>query len=553
LTRVALVNPRDSCIPIQDYAVYENLGLALLGASLRQRGYEVKIIDGYAECLSNEEVARRVAAFRPSVVGFTCTFQSYHDTQVISERLRDLLPGAHLTLGGEHATYAADSILSSSTAFDSIVRGEGEVTLCELVRAVESGFDLGTVEGLYRRSGDGVVKNRERRSIEDLDSLPFAARDTLARCAESGRPVLIGMLGSRGCAYRCSFCNANGFFRLGGGNSVRRRSPANIVAEVSQIYRDYARDLLRRGVDVELYFYDATFITKGPRSKQWAREIAEGLISEGVSIPFKAFVRADSFSQADDRLIDLLKRAGLVGVFVGFESATDEVLASFDKGASADQNREAYELLKRHSILETTNGFIMFGPYSTLEGLRENASFLLRTRQASYWNLSQRLQLFPGVRLLAKLEKDGLLLSQQDPCGVYSYRFRDPLVGMLAEALDWNNDPTVQHENSLVRYVKNTINYINRSCYNKNIYESTNINTARTRLETRFKKIGNLNHRIFNLFLDIALGGWSGRMFEKVRRTYLRSLEGELEELTVDFRTFLETFQSVNLEASQRP
>src|SRR5437764_267754 len=248
--KVALINPRDSSIPLEDYAVYENLGLALLAAYLRQHGYPVKIIDGYADDLSDSIVVQQTIEFRPHLVGFTCTYQTYDAVLAIAAAVRQHLPTVHCTLGGEHATYTAHEVLTASCLIDSVVRGEGEATLLDLVTAIESNRPLTSVQGLSFRSSGVVIENPNRAAITDLDALPFAARDTLKATVASGKSILIGMLASRGCYSKCSFCNANRFFRLGGGKVLRKRSPQNIVTEIATLYEEYVLELLSQGVDV---------------------------------------------------------------------------------------------------------------------------------------------------------------------------------------------------------------------------------------------------------------------------------------------------------------
>jgi radical SAM superfamily enzyme YgiQ (UPF0313 family) len=538
--RVALVNPRDPYIPIGNYAVYENLGLALVAAYLRQHGYQVHIVDGFAEDLQYDAVARRAIDFKPDLVGFACTFQSYDEAQKIAAAIREEIPGAHHTIGSEHATYAAEDILCQTRLFDSVVRGEGEETILDLVRALETGRPLDTVLGIHFRSGSTVVENPERPSITDLDRLPFAARDTLRQAAESGKPILIGMLGSRGCYSKCSFCNAHHFFRLGGGKAVRRRSPQNIVDEISELYETHVRDMMQRGIDVTLYFYDATFIPLDPISKKWGREIAEGLIQRGICIPFKAFMRADSFTEAKDQeLIELLKQAGLRSVFVGFESGSNEILDVYAKGASVEQNMQTVEMLRKYGLFGVTNGFIMFGPYSTLDNLRSNVEFLVASDQASYYNMSQRMQVFPGLKLIDTLKKDGLLLPPTSFNSVYHYRYLDARAGLLAEKLDFNEDPIIQRENSFVRYVRNTKTKIEGLLAKQGGIDSE-LRRLGEVVDDQWRKIGQMNASIFQRFVDLAENGWSEGEFLILKERFLRELDAELDQLEDCFESFLE-------------
>lgn len=537
--RIALIHPRDSHVLIRDYSVYENLGLAHLAAYLRQDGYPVEIIDGYAENVEHDVVVDRTVQYRPDLVGFTCTYQNYGDVVEIASRVREQLPDVHFTIGGEHATYTAGDILRQSGVIDSVVRGEGEQTLLDLVKALDSSRPLASVTGIHFRSGDTVTENPPRASIGDLDCLPFAARDTLAQAHATGKSILIGMLASRGCYSRCSFCNARYFFRLGGGKAVRRRSPQNVIDEITELHENYVHDLLLRGINIKLYFYDATFIAPDRISKQWAREIATGLVERGVAVPFKAFVRADSFTEADADLIHLLKKAGLRSVFVGFESGSDDSLEAYSKGASADQNVKSVELLKRFQIFSVTNGFIMFDPYSTLDRLRASARFLLESEQASFWNMSQRLQLFPGVALIQQLAADRLLLPNRSAHQVYGYRFRDAGVGRLVEQLDFNDQPAVQRENSMVRYIRDSKETIDNLIEERGKGEDAKLHGLGERIDGQWQKIGRLNFHTFNRFVDLAEREQPQDAFLELKTRYLEELDEELDQLEDKFQSYL--------------
>lgn len=535
--KIALINPKDSTIPIEDYVVYENLGLASLAAILRKNNYTVRIIDGYAENLDNDTVAKIAVEFHPDLVGFTCTFQSYPDVLKIGRKIKKQLREAHFTIGGEHATYTIDEILRESGIFDSVVRGEGEETLLELVSALDTDQSLNSVQGIHYKHNGGITANPDRPAIRDLDKLEFAARDTLEYCLNEKKPALIGMLASRGCLNNCSFCNANKFFRLGGGKVLRKRSPKNVVDELTLIYNNY----ISKGLQAKVYFYDANFVTLDKMGKQWAREIAEELVKRSVYIPFEIFARADSFSNDDDGLINIMKKAGLESIFIGFESGSEEVLDAYNKGVSAAQNRKAAKILKKHAVLGVTNGFIMFGPYVTFKGLREGAEFLLLMGQASFWNMSQRLQLFPGIALIKKLKQEKLLKSDYSSLDVYGYDFKDPRVGLLAEKLDFNNEPVTKRENALVRYIKETSDRMDKIAVNNGRNSVLSLSLKKN-LDAKLHDICRINFSFFNEVVDLSERVWSNANFHEKKSSYLIKMGNELNKLENTFKSYVECF-----------
>ncbi|OLN29405.1 B12-binding domain-containing radical SAM protein [Desulfosporosinus metallidurans] len=535
---VVLVNPKDGDMPYDYYATYENLGIAYLTASLRDNGISVAIVDAYARNMDYEEVLREIASYSPRLVGFTSTYRSYPEAVIIAESVKNIASGVHITIGGEHVTYAANEILNETTLFDSIVLGEGEVTIVELFKAISSGNDLASVQGLSYRKNGQIFKNNYCLPISDLDTIPFPARDTLDYCIENHKPGLIGILGSRGCAFNCSFCNANEFFSLGTKPSWRKRSPKNIVDELEYIYKNY----YDKGLYKLIYFYDATFVYPNPSGRQWVREICEEIIKRDIHVTFEINCRADSFTGIDDDLVPLLKKAGLKSVFVGLESGSEDVLSHYNKKVSVNQNIYVMEILKRHGIQSTTNGFIMLNPFITLNGLKDSANFLLKVEQCTYWNLSQKIQLFPGINLTKDLKNMGLLLDTYKHTEVYAYKFKDPRVEVLAEALDFSREDIPTRENHLIRYVEILGSQLMDMVTNSDLLndeEAEKLIKYKKSIDENRMEIFHHNLVFFAKAVDLALENWTTNGFLEIKRDYLEEMDSKLNKLNDNFEKFL--------------
>lgn len=156
-------------------------------------------------------------------------------------------------------------------------------------------------------------------------------------------------------------------------------------------------------------------------------------------------------------LVRRLREAGLCDVFVGIESFDQRSLDVFEKSVSAERISECLTLLERHNLLGVTQGVIMFNPYGDFAGLRTTAAFLCRYNLASFWNVSQKLQLFPGVRLIERLRADGLLTGYDEANKVYSYRFLDARMDAASRFLNMNNEPVIVRDNTLPRMLKSSV------------------------------------------------------------------------------------------------
>ncbi len=180
--------------------MYEHLGFGLLATVLREKGHEVEIFDACAKDWSTGETVTRILAFSPDFLGLTCTYQTYADALELAKQIKAHVDSVHVAFGGEHATFSSEDILSAETVVDTVVRGEGEQTIVELLRCLGKGGDLAQVKGIHFRDGNGIHKNPDRRAIEDLDSIPFAARDTLDYCLKEGKTAAIS---SANCLAHC--------------------------------------------------------------------------------------------------------------------------------------------------------------------------------------------------------------------------------------------------------------------------------------------------------------------------------------------------------------
>jgi radical SAM superfamily enzyme YgiQ (UPF0313 family) len=343
-----------------------NLGLGYLAASLRQAGYDVRVLDIE---LPEETLVAVVRDLDPMLVGFSLIFQFYIRRYAsLMEALRREGIDAHFTMGGHYPTLNPDQTLAAAPELDSIVRYEGEVTLVEIVRALQAGDDWRTLDGVVWRQDDGqggaIVANPPRALIHDLDSLPYPERD-FQPMRVLGRTIM-PLLASRGCARTCSFCSIHTFYRSAPGKVVRTRKPAEVVREMRMLYD-------RDGVTVFL-FQDDDFPLFGKKWRAWAGEFVDELHRADLPgrVIWKINCRADA---VDAALMARMRDAGLYLVYMGLESGTEEGLRTLHKEISVEQNLAAVRLLKSLGI-RFEFGFMLLDPSSTFASVRANVGFL---------------------------------------------------------------------------------------------------------------------------------------------------------------------------------
>ncbi len=409
-----LINPRYHLLeePIQ-----ENLSLGYMASYLRSRGFTVEIIDGSIRDLTHRKLADEIMKRECRVLGITVIYQGAAREQLsILRYLKKKGFRAHVCVGGYFPTLAHRQLMEDVPGIDSIVRAEGELSVEELLDRVRSGGELHGISGLTFRDGGGeIVVNPDRPLIEDLDTLPFPARDELPRAFERGGSIPI--LASRGCYAICSYCSISAFYRTTKGPAWRGRSPVNILDEIQELLETYDKKRVR--------FEDANFFGPGREGRKRVEEIAEGILSRGLDLEFRIECRAEN---VDEALFRLLKKAGLKEVFVGIESAVPRSLESMKKGVTLEENLEAIDVLDKLNI-RTGVGFITMEPDTTMDEFFTNLKFIvdkvypMKKRLGSYVDPLSKLQVFSGTPIYEELSDRGLLegdLYEMD------YRFLDP-------------------------------------------------------------------------------------------------------------------------------
>jgi anaerobic magnesium-protoporphyrin IX monomethyl ester cyclase len=400
-----------------------NLGLGYLAACLRQAGHDVRVLDIE---LPEPTLVAAVRDSKPMLVGFSLIFQFYIRRYAsLMDALRRQGIDAHFTMGGHYPTLNPDQTLAAAPELDSIVRYEGEITLLEIVRALQAGDDWRRLDGVVWRQqtehGQETVANRPRALIHDLDDLPYPERD-FPPMRVLGRSIM-PLLASRGCARTCSFCSIHTFYRSAPGKVVRTRKPAEVVREMRMLYD-------RDGVTVFL-FQDDDFPLFGKKWRAWAGEFVDELHRADLPgrVIWKINCRADA---VDAALMARMRDAGLYLVYMGLESGTEEGLRTLHKEISVEQNLAAVRVLKSLGI-RFEFGFMLLDPSSTFASVRANVGFL-RDIVGDGSASAQFCKMLPydGTPIKDALEASGRL--KGDVC-TPDYDFLDPRLDQFYAAL----------------------------------------------------------------------------------------------------------------------
>lgn len=339
-----------------EYPIY----LAYAVAILKEAGVDVEFIDGVAEELSTKAYVEAAKEVNPEIVFLECSTPSINHDLSTAKKLKDELQGIFVAFIGPHPTYFHKETLKEHKFVDAIVRGEFDYTIRDLSLTLLEGKELNGVDGVSYRDKNRIYVNKDRSLIQNLDALPFPARDKV-KSHSYREAVFTGkkcttIVSSRGCPYRCVFCL---WPRVMYGRNFRARSAGNVVDEVEHVVEKY-------GVD-EIYFDDDCLTL----NKKRLMKICKGIRKRGVDVKWMCQSRVDN---VDEELLREMKRAGCHYIKYGVESGSQEMLNLMKKGITLEDAQRAFRSTRKIGI--KTQAFFLIGlPWETEETFRDTVEF----------------------------------------------------------------------------------------------------------------------------------------------------------------------------------
>lgn len=272
-----------------------------------------------------------------------------------------------ITIGkGAHFNLFDVKTLEEYKNLDIVIRKEPEFTLKEILEGKSYSDILGIT---YRNDGE-ILRNEDRPFIENLDDIPYPARDLIDNSIYT-RPdtgeVQAVIKVSRGCPYHCFFCLATPV----SGSKVRTRSPKNIVGEIKECYEKY---------NIKNFIFWSDLFNL---DQNWVRDLCNEIIKSGLKITFSTNTRADS---ADIETAKLMKKAGCTLVSIGIESGSQELLDKMGKKITKKQIINTVKMFKKIGI--KIYGYYVIGlPWESEDTFRETMDFAkkLNTEYVSFY------------------------------------------------------------------------------------------------------------------------------------------------------------------------
>lgn len=412
---------------ISSYGQPLAMGLRYVSAYLKAQGHDVRVL------LMREKRDTARAKFSPALladlqervrdvdlIGLSLMTNTFNRACVLTKAIREGGAKAPIVWGGVHPTLAPEESLEHA---DIACIGEGERSMAELAEALEAGRDPSSIQGLWFRRGEGIIRNPVRQLQEDLDALPWPdydlEQDHYVADGDSfvpARPELLrGVLNryrlqsARGCPFECSFCNNAALKKLheGKGNWVRMRSVANVIAEL--------QDRITRFPSItEVNVVDDLFFVRD------TEDIAEfaRLYIERINLPIQLDAYPTTLNAAK---LDALRGVPLSLISMGIQSGSEDTLYNiYQRRTPLRRIAESIDLLASRKIPAEYH-YIISNPYEPDANRVQTLHFAACHHRGPAIVRVFPLALYPGTPLYERAVGDGTISRRHEDAYAHTY------------------------------------------------------------------------------------------------------------------------------------
>lgn len=358
-------------------------------------------------------VERLVREFQPDLVGLSVMTFQRRTAEKIIHLVRSLKTDIRVVVGGYDPSLAPEAYMEMP-GVDFIVRGEGELTFRELLRAIERGVGFENITGLtWRNKSSDLPISRfsdwvtnPDRPVHSLDSgeikLPNRAARVLKGYHMLGRLVDV-VETSRGCTFDCSFCS---IIEMRGRN-FHTYTFDRVLADIADAKAHGARSIFL--VDDNITLNMRRFET-----------LCQAIIDAGLNdIDYTVQGMTSAIANHGETIAPLMRRAGFRYVFLGIENILDSDLA-FLKAAAKNAQRDngqttgnatlkAIDYVHRNKMF-VVGGLIVGNPGDTRESIEANLRF---AAQHVDWPYIQHPTPYPRTPMTRDFVERNLIINRR--------------------------------------------------------------------------------------------------------------------------------------------
>lgn len=337
---------------------YPVCGLSMIGAVLLEAGHQVRALDMRLSKISERHLMDVFFEFKPDYVGFTITNWDVMEAVRLAKLLKEKSTDIRVIFGGPQASLCPRQTASLEPV-DYVVYGEGDITIDELLKALDGNEPLEKIKGLVYHNGQGEILITEPRPmVANLSELPWPAYDLfdLSHYRSFGENRL-GIYSTRGCAFGCTFCTS----KFVAGRKIRCREPDDVIKEMEYWNR-------HAGIN-HFCFLEDNLLGKHDHGRRFLEILYRS--PRPFTYSLDSGVRADALTP---EICSLLVKTGCTSIAIGIESVDPEVLKLCRKGETIEQISKGIRLAKAAGLF--VKGYFIVGlPGDTAEKVKKAVQY----------------------------------------------------------------------------------------------------------------------------------------------------------------------------------
>ncbi len=387
---VSPTNAREAYMPY--YYLY-------LAGYLEKHGFTAEISNPHHVGFNDnvDHILNDVRRYQPRFVGLAAFVTDYDILVDLAGRIRREYDGT-IVVGNAHASISPEDFLFEGSPFDLVVRGEGELTVRELLASYKPGVDGKHIRGIAYRM-DGQVVQTPNRELMDLSECGMPAyhkidmtwyteprKVVIRRLAAVAAVIYIG----RGCPFRCTFCASNSVWQANdkapGRPVVRKRPMEQVIEDLRMLQERYGFDFF--------YILDDTF---GVIERDIV-EFCTAYRKSGLKMLWAAETRVRCIQK--EHVVRLLKGSGCIQLDFGVETGSDRLLKEIRKLNTVEETVRAFDLCRQHGVRTFANILVNL-PTENEEDLRATRRLLSKI-QPTYVSVGVT-QPYPGTEIFRNL------------------------------------------------------------------------------------------------------------------------------------------------------
>ncbi len=334
--------------------------LGYMAAVAKNLGLQAMLRDYPAEGKTWQDYIKDIKDFQPDFALMSITTATIEKDMEAFKIAKELFPDVVSIAKGAHFLSCVPQELNKDiyNVMDYAISGEAEFVIGELLKAYLENGPPGQVKGIFYRKENSMVKTAEYEYVENLDDLPFPARELMNNNLyvrpDTGEPMATISV-ARGCPFPCFYC----LTPVVSGKKLRKRSSKNIVDELQECVEKH---------NIKEFFFKADTFTV---DKNWVMEVCDEILRRNLKISWGTSARVKPL---DEDMLQKMKQAGCWLIALGIESASDETLKKIKKGATKQDAVDAVRMIKKAKI--KIYAYYMLGfPWENREHIRETVKF----------------------------------------------------------------------------------------------------------------------------------------------------------------------------------